>query len=114
MKLCSGKEVHPFLRVFGAEDMEICFNLLIGLLCLSINLRVICGGEFDIIVKELGYFSSEGGCKLWTSIGYQGVMESNPFEHMVEEKFGNSSCINGFRARDENYPLCKAMVDHNH
>ena len=54
MKLSSGKKVHSFLRIVGTEDMEICFNLLIGLLSLSISLRVVCGGELDIIVKELG------------------------------------------------------------
>ena len=52
MKLNSGKEVHPFPRVVGAEDAKICFNLLIGLLHLSICLRVIHGGEFDIIMEE--------------------------------------------------------------
>ena len=41
-------------------------------------------------------------------------METELFEHMVEEKFGYSGCINGFLARDENYPLRKAVVDHNH
>ena len=54
MKLCCGKEVCPFLRVVGTEDAKICFNLLIGLFCLSICLRVIHGGEFDGIVKKSG------------------------------------------------------------
>ena len=53
MKLSSRKEVSPVLRVVGAEDMEISFNLLIGSFCLSISLWVVCGGEFDIIVEEL-------------------------------------------------------------
>ena len=52
VKLSSGKEVCPFLRVVGAEDAKICFNLLIGLFCLSICLMVIHGEEFDIIVEE--------------------------------------------------------------
>ena len=52
VKLSSGKEVHPFPRVIGAEDMKVCFNLLIGSFHLSIHLRVICSGEFDIIVEE--------------------------------------------------------------
>ena len=52
MKLSSGKEVRPFPRVVGAEDVKICFNLLIGSFCLSICLRVICGGEFDIVVED--------------------------------------------------------------
>ena len=53
MKLSSGKEVCPFPRVVGTEDAKICFNLLIGSFCLSICLRVICSGEFDIVVEEL-------------------------------------------------------------
>ena len=52
MKLSGGKEVHPFPRVIGTEDAKICFNLLIGLFRLSISLRMICDGEFDIIVEE--------------------------------------------------------------
>ena len=54
VKLSCGKKVCPFLRVVGAEDVKVCFNLLIGPLGLSISLRVICSGEFDIIVKESG------------------------------------------------------------
>ena len=53
MKLSGGKEVHPFPRVVGTEDAKICFNLLIGSFRLSIRLRVICSGEFDVIVEEL-------------------------------------------------------------
>ena len=52
VKLSSGEEVRPFPRVIGTEDAKICFNLLIGPFCLSIYLRVICSGEFDIIVEE--------------------------------------------------------------
>ena len=53
MKLSSGKKVCPFPGVVGAENAKICFNLLISSFCLSVCLRVICGGEFDIIVEEL-------------------------------------------------------------
>ena len=52
MKLSSGKKVHPFPGVVGAENAKICFNLLIGSFRLSVCLRVICGGEFDIVVEE--------------------------------------------------------------
>ena len=52
MKLCGGKEVCSFPRIIGTKDMEICFNLLIGLFSLSISLRVICGGESDIVVEK--------------------------------------------------------------
>ena len=41
-------------------------------------------------------------------------MEAEVFEYMVEEMFGHSGRVYSFRARDENYPLCKAMVDHDH
>ena len=41
-------------------------------------------------------------------------MKSKAFEYMVEEKFGDSRGIYSFRTRDENYPLRKAMVDHDH
>ena len=61
MKLSSGKEVCPFLRVVGTEDAKICFNFLIGSFSLSVSLWVICSGEFNIIVKESCQFSGEGG-----------------------------------------------------
>ena len=70
MKLSSWKEVHPFPRVVGTEDMEICFNLLIGSLSLSIHLGVICGGKFDIIVEESCEFSSKGRRELQASVRY--------------------------------------------
>ena len=53
VKFSGGKESRPFPRVVGTEDAKICFNLLIGPFCLSICLRVICSGEFDIIMEEL-------------------------------------------------------------
>ena len=114
MKLSGGKKVHPFLGVIGAENTKICFNLLIGSFHLSICLRVICSGEFDIVVEEPCQFSGKCRHELRTSIGYQGVMETEAFEYVVEEMFGHSGHIYGFRARDENYPLHKAMVDHDH
>ena len=52
MELSGREEVCPFLRVVGAEDAEICFDLLIGPFSLSICLWVVCGGELDIVVEE--------------------------------------------------------------
>ena len=60
MKLSGGKEVRPFPGIVGTEDAEIHFNLLIGSFCLSICLRVVCGGEFDIILEEACQFSGKG------------------------------------------------------
>ena len=96
VKLSGGKEVHPFPSVVGTEDVEIGFHLLIGSFCLSICLRVICGGELDIIVEESCQFSGEGRCELGASVRYQGVVEAEVFEHIVKEKFGHSGGIYGF------------------
>ena len=96
MKLSSGKEVCPFPRIVGTEDAKICFNLLIGSLSLSICLRVICGGKFDIIVEESCKFSGKGRSKLGASVRYQGVVEAESFEHMMEEEFSHSCRVYGF------------------
>ena len=53
VKLSGGKEVCPFLRVVGAEDVKVCLNFLIGLLSLSICLWMICGGELDIGQRQM-------------------------------------------------------------
>ena len=45
------------MRVVGTEDAEIGFEFLIGSFGLSIGLRVVGGGEFDIIFQETGKFS---------------------------------------------------------
>jgi hypothetical protein len=52
MKLSGGKEVRPFPRVVGTEDAKISFNFLIGSFRLSVSLRVIGGGEFDVVLEE--------------------------------------------------------------
>ena len=41
-------------------------------------------------------------------------MKTNMFEYKVEKQLGNSCSVNGLLARCENYPLHKAMVDHDH
>ena len=96
VKLSSGEKVRPFPRVVGTEDAEVCFNFLIGSFCLSIHLRVIRSGEFDIIVEESCQFSGKGGCELWASVGYQRVVEAEAFEYMMKKMFGHSSRIYGF------------------
>ena len=47
------------MRVVGAEDVEIGFEFLIGSFGFSVGLRVVGGGEFDIISQETGKFSCE-------------------------------------------------------
>ena len=47
------------MRVVGAEDAEIGFELLIGLFGLSVSLRVVGDGEFDVILQEMSEFPCE-------------------------------------------------------
>ena len=41
-------------------------------------------------------------------------MKTKVFEYEVKKQLGNSCSVNGLLARCKNYPLCKAMVDHDH
>ena len=54
MKFGGREEIKPGFRVIGTEDAKIRFYLLIGAFRLSISLRVIGGGEFDIVLEESG------------------------------------------------------------
>ena len=52
LKFGSRKEVQPGFGVVGAKDAEVRFYLLISAFSLSVSLRVIGGGEFDIVLEE--------------------------------------------------------------
>ena len=54
VEFSSGKKFSPFLRVIGAKDSEISFEFLIGSFGLSISLRMVGGGESDIVVEKTG------------------------------------------------------------
>ena len=41
-------------------------------------------------------------------------METEAFKDMGKKKLGNAGSISVFGAGSENYPLHKAMVDHDH
>ena len=41
-------------------------------------------------------------------------MKTKVFEYEVKKQLGNSCSVDGLLARCENYPLHKAMVDHDH
>ena len=62
-KFGHGNVVCPFRGIITAKDSKVCFNLGINLFCFSISLRVICGGESEIVTKDsskfFGEFSSE-------------------------------------------------------
>ena len=56
----SGSEgLRPLVRVVGTEDLKISLDFLICSFGLSISLGVICGGEANIIFKDLSKFSSK-------------------------------------------------------
>ena len=52
VEFSGGKELHPFSRVIGAEDVEISLEFLIGSFSLSVGLRVVGGGESYVVVEE--------------------------------------------------------------
>ena len=68
----------------------------------------------NIILQKVGEFSCEGRGELWSSIGDYLGMETELRENIGEKELGNSFGINVFCAGAINYPLCKAMVDHDH
>ena len=74
MEFCRGKELYPFGQVVGAKDVEICFELLIGSLSLSIGLRVVGSGEANIILEETSKFLSKGRSELRASVRDGSVM----------------------------------------
>ena len=103
----------PGLRVVSTEDVEIGFEFLIGSFGLSIGLRVVGSGEFDVIFQEMGKLSCECRDELGTMIRDKGVMKAKVFEYVVKKELSDPGCINGFATRSKNYPLSKAVVDHN-
>ena len=54
LEFSSGQEVRPALRFIGAENVKIGFDLLVNAFHLSVSLRVIGCGEFNVIFEELG------------------------------------------------------------
>ena len=50
---------------------------------------------------------------MWSMIGDDFVIEAKYFEYFGEEQGGDSSGIDSFLGRVENYPLSKPMVNHD-
>ena len=113
-EFCHGKEIRPFFEFIGSEQPQVSLQLLIYSLSFPISLRVIGGGEGDIVLKETGEFLGEGQGELWSSIRDHFRMEAESRENMGEKEFGNSGSIDVFCAGAINYPLHKAMVYHDH
>ena len=75
---------------------------------------MISSGKGNIILKEVSEFSSKGGGKLQSSVRDHFRVKAKLGENMTEKELGNSGSIYVFCAGAINYPLCKAMVYHNH
>ena len=54
LKFGGRKEIKPGSRVVGTKDAKIRLNLLIGAFRLSISLRMVGSGEFDVVLEESG------------------------------------------------------------
>ena len=46
------EEVEPTFGIIGAKDTKVRFDFLVGALHLSVSLRVIGSGKFDVILEE--------------------------------------------------------------
>ena len=68
-KFSQSEKLSTFLRIMGAEDLKISFNLLIGSFSLPISLGVVGGGEADVVFEDVGQFTSKGRGELWASVG---------------------------------------------
>ena len=81
--------------------------------CFAIGLGVVGGGQGEVIVQEFSKLLGEGRGELWTMIRDDLVVEPEVEVYFMKEKgdypFGSDRFLSGA----ENYPLHKAMVDHD-
>ena len=68
LEFSGGEEVGPRLWVVGAKDSEVGFNLLVSAFRLSISLRMIGGGESDVVMEETSEFLGEGRGELRAAV----------------------------------------------
>ena len=88
------KELGPLMGVVGTKDTKIGFDFLIGSFGLPISLRMICGGESNIIFEDSGKFFGECRGKLGSSVGNESIVESEAFEYVFEKELGNTVRVN--------------------
>ena len=79
----------------------------------AVSLGVVCGGEGEFITKEFSKFFGECRGELWSSVGDDFVIKTKSFEDFLREKSSYSRGVDGFLGGAANYPLSKAMVDHD-
>jgi len=81
---------------------------------LSIGLQMISGRGCNGVIKEFGKSFREFGDELRALVRDNLVIESKSAVNVLEEKFCYALRGDGFQARSNNYPLHKAVVDHDH
>ena len=74
VEFCGGEELYPFGWVVGTKDAKICFKFLIGLLGLTIHLRVISSGEAYIVLEETSKFFGKGRSELRATVRDESVV----------------------------------------
>ena len=84
------------MGITSTEDTKVGFNFLIGSFGLSISLRVVRGGESNIIFEDSGKFLGERRGELGSSVRNESIVKSEAFEYVVEEELGNTVRINSF------------------
>jgi hypothetical protein len=75
---------------------------------------MIGGRGCDGVIKEFSKSFREFRDELRASVRDNLVVESKSAVNMLEEKFCYTLQSDGFQARSNNYPLHKAVVDHDH
>ena len=75
---------------------------------------IVGGAEGSGDSKEFVKFAGGDRRELGAPIRDDFVRETESFVHIIEKEGGSTKGINSLVTRDENYPLCKAMVYHNH
>ena len=112
-KLHMGDLVGLGTWVKSIEDLKVGFNLLVDLFCFAIRLELIGSGEGEVVVEELSKLLDKGRCKLWTSIRDDLIIQPKAQVNFVEKESSYLLHSDGFLNGAENYPLCKAMIDHD-
>ena len=96
LEFCKRKEFGPLMGIASTEDTKVSFNFLIGSFGLSISLRVVRGGESNVVLEDSGKFLGKCRGELGSSVRNESVMESEAFEYMVKKELGNTVCVDGF------------------
>ena len=95
LEFCKHKELGPLMGVTSTEDTKVSFDFLISSLGLSISLRVVRGGESNVVFEDSGEFLGKRRGELGSSIRNEGVMKSEAFEYMVKKELCNTVCVDG-------------------